>query len=105
MRKLKLQMQIAVDGFVAGPQGQLDWMTFGKDAPLLALITADRYERHHPAFSSRSATDTELPGGVSGRPARDIGRPGRVSSRLAHELCASAQCAAVRYVPATIPIR
>ena len=38
MRKLKLQMQITVDGFVAGPQGQLDWMTFEKDAPLLAFI-------------------------------------------------------------------
>lgn len=27
MRKLKLQMQITADGFVAGPDGQLDWMT------------------------------------------------------------------------------
>jgi dihydrofolate reductase len=27
MRKLKLQMQITVDGFVAGPNGELDWMT------------------------------------------------------------------------------
>lgn len=27
MRKLKLQMQITVDGFVAGPKGQLAWMT------------------------------------------------------------------------------
>ncbi|MGN6436105.1 MAG: dihydrofolate reductase family protein [Agriterribacter sp.] len=26
MRKLKLQVQMTVDGFVAGPQGQLDWM-------------------------------------------------------------------------------
>jgi dihydrofolate reductase len=38
MRKLKLQMQITADGFVAGPQGQLDWMTFFKDPPLLELI-------------------------------------------------------------------
>lgn len=29
MRKLKLQMQITVDGFVAGPNGELDWMTYG----------------------------------------------------------------------------
>ena len=28
MRKLKLQMQMSVDGFVAGPEGQLDWMTW-----------------------------------------------------------------------------
>lgn len=26
MRKLKLQMQISVDGFVAGPNGESDWM-------------------------------------------------------------------------------
>ena len=28
MRKLKLQVQITVDGFVGGPEGQLDWMTW-----------------------------------------------------------------------------
>ena len=38
MRKLKLQMQTTVDGFVAGPQGQLDWMTFAMDEQLIALI-------------------------------------------------------------------
>jgi dihydrofolate reductase len=31
MRKLKLQMQITVDGFVAGPNGELDWMTYNMD--------------------------------------------------------------------------
>ena len=31
MRKLKLQMQITLDGFVAGPNGELDWMAFGWD--------------------------------------------------------------------------
>ncbi len=39
MRKLKLQMQITVDGCVAGPEGQLDWMTWQEDLPLRALIT------------------------------------------------------------------
>src|SRR5690349_8982636 len=38
MRKLKLQMQISVDGFVAGPEGQLDWMTFDMDEKLLGFI-------------------------------------------------------------------
>ena len=38
MRKLKLQMQITVDGFVAGPEGQLDWMTWAMDESLLAFI-------------------------------------------------------------------
>ena len=30
MRKLKLQMQSTVDGYVAGPEGQLDWMDPGQ---------------------------------------------------------------------------
>jgi dihydrofolate reductase len=38
MRKLKLQMQTTVDGYVAGPEGQLDWMTFDMDPELLAFI-------------------------------------------------------------------
>lgn len=38
MRKLKLQMQMTVDGFVAGPEGQLDWMSFDTDERLLARI-------------------------------------------------------------------
>ena len=38
MRKLKLQMQMTVDGFVAGPENQLDWMTFDMDEKLLARI-------------------------------------------------------------------
>lgn len=39
MRKLKLQMQMTVDGFVAGPEGQLDWMTWEMDEGLIAFIT------------------------------------------------------------------
>lgn len=31
MRRLKLQMQITADGVVAGPEGQLDWMTWNMD--------------------------------------------------------------------------
>jgi dihydrofolate reductase len=38
MRKLKLQMQITIDGFVAGTEGQLDWMTRAMDEKLLAFI-------------------------------------------------------------------
>lgn len=30
MRKLKLQVQMSIDGFVAGPNGELDWMWVGK---------------------------------------------------------------------------
>jgi dihydrofolate reductase len=27
MRKLKLQMQVSIDGYIAGSQGEMDWMT------------------------------------------------------------------------------
>lgn len=40
MRKLKLQVQMSVDGFVAGPNGELDWMTWDRDEKLYALINA-----------------------------------------------------------------
>jgi len=40
MRKLKLQMQISVDGFVAGPECQLDWMTWNLDDKLKLFIHA-----------------------------------------------------------------
>ena len=38
MRKLKLQMQVTVDGYVAGPEGQLDWMTFDFHPALEAFV-------------------------------------------------------------------
>jgi dihydrofolate reductase len=38
VRKLKLQMQTTVDGFVAGLESQLDWMTFEIDPQLIAFI-------------------------------------------------------------------
>jgi dihydrofolate reductase len=39
MRRLKLQMQTTVDGFVAGPEGQLDWMAaLDEDERILSFI-------------------------------------------------------------------
>lgn len=35
MRKLKLQVQISLDGYVAGPNGEMDWMTFNWDKKLI----------------------------------------------------------------------
>ena len=40
MRKLKLQMQTSVDGFVAGPGGEMDWMTWDWDDALKDHVTA-----------------------------------------------------------------
>jgi dihydrofolate reductase len=28
MRNLKLQVQMTLDGYIAGPNGEMDWMTF-----------------------------------------------------------------------------
>lgn len=38
MRKLILQMQMTIDGFVAGPEGQLDWMTQEMDPKQLQIL-------------------------------------------------------------------
>lgn len=39
MRKLKLQMQLSLDGFVAGPNGEMDWMTWNWDEELNSFVT------------------------------------------------------------------
>ena len=38
MRTLKLQMQVSIDGFVAGPNGELDWMSGAWDENLLNSV-------------------------------------------------------------------
>jgi dihydrofolate reductase len=39
MKKLKLQVQMTVDGFVAGPNGELDWMVWDWDDALSEYVT------------------------------------------------------------------
>lgn len=39
MRKLKLQMQLSADGFVAGPNGEMDWLTWNWDPALVQYVT------------------------------------------------------------------
>jgi dihydrofolate reductase len=40
MRKLKLQVQVTIDGFIAGPNGEMDWLTFNWDDELKAYVSA-----------------------------------------------------------------
>lgn len=40
MRKLKLQVQMTVDGYMGGPQGQMDWMLFNWDPDLNQYVAA-----------------------------------------------------------------
>jgi dihydrofolate reductase len=39
MRKLKLQIQMTIDGFIAGPNGEMDWITFNWDDKLKDYVT------------------------------------------------------------------
>src|SRR3954452_19698729 len=56
MRKLKLQMQISVDGYVAGPNGELDWMTWNLDEKLLQFIN-DLTDSSDTILLGRKMTD------------------------------------------------
>lgn len=40
MRKLKLQVQMTVDGFIAGPNGEMDWMVWNWDDALKNYVIA-----------------------------------------------------------------
>jgi dihydrofolate reductase len=40
MRKLKLQVQVSVDGYVATPDGELDWMTWNFDSKLSEFVNS-----------------------------------------------------------------
>ncbi|MGE5431584.1 MAG: dihydrofolate reductase family protein [Syntrophomonadaceae bacterium] len=39
MRKLKLQVQMSLDGFVAGPKGEMDWLIWNWDYDLKKFVT------------------------------------------------------------------
>jgi dihydrofolate reductase len=39
MRKLKLQVQMTIDGFVSGPNDELDWMTHAWDEEQMKFVT------------------------------------------------------------------
>ncbi len=39
MRKLKLQMQMSIDGFISGTNGEMDWMEFNWSDDLIKFVT------------------------------------------------------------------
>lgn len=39
MKKLKLQVQISVDGFIAGPGGEMDWITWNATEGFMRYVT------------------------------------------------------------------
>ena len=56
MRKLKLHMQITVDGYVAGPNDELDWITFNQDKKL-KQFTYDLTNSSDTILLGRKMTD------------------------------------------------
>lgn len=40
MRKLKLQVQMSIDGFIAGPAGEMDWLTYQWSQDLIDYVNA-----------------------------------------------------------------
>ena len=52
MRKTKLQLQVTVDGYMAGPNGEMDWMTMPWTDDLNtyvdAIMGAGRHDRAGP---------------------------------------------------------
>jgi dihydrofolate reductase len=57
MRKLKLQVQITVDGFVAGPNGELDWMAWDQDDRDIATLVNTLTDSSDTIIMGRKMTD------------------------------------------------
>ena len=38
MRKLKLQVQISIDGFICGPNGEMDWLNFNWTPDIMSYV-------------------------------------------------------------------
>lgn len=73
MRKLKLQMQVSVDGYVAGPKGEMDWMVWNWDDALKAHVLA-LTEPVDLMLLGRNLADGFIPAwaGMAAKPDADI---------------------------------
>ena len=56
MKKLKLQVQMSVDGFICGPNGEMDWMTWIWDDKL-KTFTSDLTDSVDTILLGRKMTD------------------------------------------------
>ena len=70
MRRLKLQMQVTVDGFMAGPNGEMDWMTWEWDDELMPRNAA-----RLDSWNERAGSNPDLLDEVRGRLDDDLDTP------------------------------
>jgi dihydrofolate reductase len=57
LRKLKLQVQISVDGYIAGPNGEMDWMVWNWDDDKLKKYVFELTEPVATIILGRKMTD------------------------------------------------
>jgi dihydrofolate reductase len=57
MRKLKLQMQVSIDGFVARPNGELDWMMSGQIHGEVGIFVNELIDSSGTILMGRKMTD------------------------------------------------
>ena len=57
MRKLKLQMQMTIDGFVAGPNGELDWMMLEEQDDEVKNLKNELIDSSDTILMGRKMTD------------------------------------------------
>ena len=57
MRKLKLQMQTSIDGFVARPNGELDWMLSGQLHDEVGNLVNELIDSSDTILMGRKMTD------------------------------------------------
>ncbi|MFL6056189.1 MAG: dihydrofolate reductase family protein [Actinoallomurus sp.] len=70
MRKLKLQVQTTVDGYMGGPNGEMDWMTFPWTGDIKAYITA-LMEPVDTILLGRKLAEGFIPAWEAGPPGED----------------------------------
>ena len=56
MKKLKLQMQMTINGYVAGPNGENDWMTWNPDVELMEFMNS-QYDSSSTLLLGRKTAD------------------------------------------------
>ena len=48
MRRLRYQVAASLDGYIAGPNGEFDWIPMDPEIDFKALWAAVRHRRHGP---------------------------------------------------------